>query len=148
MSAALLLVAGPAGARRGAGGDVDASAKFTVELGDQSGRYEFVQSEIVPSTLDGTPQVPVSIHAADKDELLEEFVLSGQVERGRQKTSDDLALALNVSVGNLSMLFNSTDGDCTVKVKTLTDSRIAGSFTCDTTYGGEPLTARGRFKAR
>jgi hypothetical protein len=46
------------------------------------------------------------------------------------------------------MLLNSTDGDCTVKVKTLTDSRIAGSFTCDTTYGGEPLTARGRFKAR
>ncbi len=79
---------------------------------------------------------------------LEEFVLAGRVEKGKQKTSDAVALGLNVIVGDASMLLSSTEGECTVAVKTLTDSRIAGSFTCDTTYGGEPLTAKGKFKAR
>jgi hypothetical protein len=46
------------------------------------------------------------------------------------------------------MLLSSTDGGCTVKVTTLTKSRVSGSFTCDTTYGGQPLTAKGTFKAR
>jgi hypothetical protein len=35
-----------------------------------------------------------------------------------------------------------------VKVTTLTKSRVNGSFTCDTAYGGDPLTANGTFKAR
>jgi len=35
-----------------------------------------------------------------------------------------------------------------VKVRTLTKSRVSGSFTCDTTYGGQRLKAKGTFKAR
>jgi len=46
------------------------------------------------------------------------------------------------------MLLDSTDGGCTVKVTTLTRSRVFGSFTCDTTYGDQPLKAKGTFKAR
>ena len=43
---------------------VKASAKFTVELGDQSGSFDFGQSKITKSQLDWTPQVPVSVHAS------------------------------------------------------------------------------------
>ena len=82
-----------------------------MELGDQSTRFDFIQSTVVPSTLNGTPQVPVSLHASAEDDFLEEFVLAGQVEKGRQKTSDDVAPGLNVTVGNSSMFLNSTDGD-------------------------------------
>jgi hypothetical protein len=46
------------------------------------------------------------------------------------------------------MLLVSDDGGCAVKVKTMTASRVAGSFTCDTTYAGQPLKAKGTFKAR
>ena len=146
--ASVLLAAGASGAGAVAGGNVRASAIFTVELGDQSDRFNFRQSGITNSTLQGTPQVPVSLHASPKSDELEEFVLAGRVEKGEQETSEDLALGLNVTVGDASMFFNSVDGECTVKVRTLTDSRIVGSFTCDTTYGGDPLTAKGRFKAR
>jgi hypothetical protein len=59
-----------------------------------------------------------------------------------------LVAGLNVGVGNQSMLLNSTDGGCTVRVTTLTKRRIAGSFACDTTYGRQPLKAAGTFKAR
>jgi hypothetical protein len=150
--ALLVLVAALIGtasaATAGAGQTVKASAKFTVQLGDQSGSYEFGQSKIVKSQLDATPQVPVSLHAAPKSEPFQEFVLSGRVKKGTQRTSDAVALGINVDVGTLSMLLNSTDGGCTVKVTTLKKSRVTGSFTCDTTYGGNPLTAKGTFKAR
>jgi hypothetical protein len=147
-AASVLVTVGTSGAGAGEGGDVRASAKFTVDLGDQSDRFNFRQSGITNSTLRGTPQVPVSLHASPKSDDLEEFVLAGRVEKGEQETSEDLALGLNVTVGDTSMFLSSTDGECSVKVRTLTDSRIAGSFTCDTTYGGDPLTAEGRFKAR
>jgi hypothetical protein len=127
---------------------VKASAKFTVQLGDQSGSYDFVQSRIVESRLDWTPQVPVSLHASPKSDAFQEFALSGRVKKGRQATSERVALALNVEVGTQSMLLNSTDGECTVRATTVTKRRIAGSFTCDTTYGGDPLKADGTFKAR
>jgi hypothetical protein len=127
---------------------VKASAKFSVQLADQSGRYEFGQSKITKSQLGATPQVPVSLHAAPKAEPFQEFVLAGRAKKGTQQTSEAVALGINVEVGNQSMLLSSTDGGCTVKVTTLTKSRVSGSFTCDTTYGGQPLTAKGTFKAR
>jgi hypothetical protein len=127
---------------------VRASAKFSVQLADQSGKYEFGQSKIVKSQLDSTPQVPVSLHAAPKAEPFQEFSLSGRVEKGTQKTSDAVAVGISVDVGNQSMLLVSDGGGCTVKVTTLTKSRISGSFTCDTTYGDQPLKAKGTFKAR
>jgi hypothetical protein len=127
---------------------VRASAKFSVQLADQSGKYEFGQSKVVKSQLDWTPQVPVSLHAAPKAEPFQEFSLSGRVEKGTQKTSDAVAVGISVDVGNQSMLLVSDGGGCKVKVATLTKSRISGSFTCDTTYGGQPLKAKGTFKAR
>src|SRR5918996_1526669 len=134
----------PSGAAR----EVKASAKFTIELGDHSGRYDFGQSRITESQLDATPQVPVSLHAGPKNDPFREFALAGRVKKGSQPTSEAVALLLSVDVGNQSMLMNSTDGECTVRAKTLTKSRIAGSFTCDTTYGDQPLKAKGTFKAR
>jgi hypothetical protein len=127
---------------------VKASAKFTVELGDQSGTYDFAQSKITKSQLDWTPQVPVSLHASPRSDQFQEFAPSGRVKKGKQATSDEVALALNVEVGTQSMLLNSTAGDCTVRARTVTKRQIAGSFTCDTTYGGNPLKADGTFKAR
>jgi hypothetical protein len=138
------LLAAPAAAAR----TVKASAKFTVELGDQSGTYDFGQSPIAKSQLDWTPQVPVSLHAGPKADPFQEFALSGRVTKGRQATSERVALALNLEVGSQSMLMNSTDGECTVRATTVTKRRIAGSFTCDTTYGGEPVKAEGTFRAR
>jgi hypothetical protein len=111
---------------------VKASAKFSVQLADQSGKYEFGQSKIVKSRLDWTPQVPVSLHAARKAEPFQEFSLSGRVEKGTQKSSDAVVVGISVDVGNQSMLLVSDDGGCTVKVRTLAKSRISGSFTCDT----------------
>ena len=134
----------PAGAAR----NVKASAKFNVQLGDQSGTYDFGQSRIVRSQLDWTPQVPVSLHAAPKADPFKEFSLSGRVAKGKHKTSEAVVVGISVDVGNQSMLMISDDGGCAVKVTTLTKSRISGSFTCDTTYGGEPLKAKGTFKAR
>jgi hypothetical protein len=128
--------------------EVDAKARVTVTIATATQRFSFGQSEIVASTLDGTPQVPVSLHAAAKSDPFTEFVLSGQVKKGSQKTSEQLVLALNVEIGTSSMLLSSDDGDCTVKVKTLTDSRIAGSFSCDTTYGGDDVSASGTFRAK
>jgi hypothetical protein len=145
---ATVLVAVGSAAAPGTGRTVRASATFTVQLADQSGSYNFGQSKITKSRLDATPQVPVSLHAAPKAEPFEEFVLSGRVKKGTQETSEAVALGINVEVGNQSMLLNSTDGGCTVKVTTLTKSRVTGSFTCDSTYGGDPLTAKGTFKAR
>ncbi|MFL6242827.1 MAG: hypothetical protein ACJ73V_07365 [Acidimicrobiia bacterium] len=144
--AAALVVAGSGTAD--AAKTVKASAKFSVQLADQSGRYEFGQSKIVKSQLDATPQVPVSLHAGPKAHPFQEFVLSGRVEKGTQPTSEAVALGISADVGNQSMLLVSTDGGCTVKVTTLTKSRVSGSFTCDTTYGGQPLKAKGTFKAR
>jgi hypothetical protein len=74
-----------ASATAGAVRNVKASAKFTVRLADQSGAYEFGQSRIVQSQLDWTPQVPVSLHAAPRNEPFKEFTLSGRVEKGTQK---------------------------------------------------------------
>jgi hypothetical protein len=88
------------------------------------------------------------LHAAPKNEPFQEFTLSGRVEKGTQKTSEAVVVGISVDVGNQSMLLVSDDGGCTVKVKTMTSSRVAGSFTCDTTYGGQPLKAKGSFKAR
>ena len=127
---------------------VKASAKFLAQLADQSGKYDFGQSKIVKSQLDWTPQVPVSLHAAPKAKPFDEFSLSGRVEKGTQKTSDAVVVGISVDVGNQSMLLVSDDGGCSVKVTTLTNSRISGSFTCDTTYGDQPLKAKGTFKAR
>jgi len=127
---------------------VKASARFSVQLADQSGKYEFGQSKIVKSRLDWTPQVPVSLHAAPKAEPFQEFSLSGRVEKGTQKSSDAVVVGISVDVGNQSMLLVSDDGGCTVKVRTLTKSHISGSFTCDTSYGDQPVTAKGTFKAR
>lgn len=127
---------------------VKASAKFTVTLADQSGSYDFGQSRITKSYLEWTPQVPVALHAGPKQDPFREFSLSGRVKKGKQSTSDAVALGISVDVGNQSMLMISTDGGCTVDVTTLTKRRIAGSFTCDTTYGRQPLKAQGTFKAR
>jgi hypothetical protein len=143
-TAVIAAASSPAGAAR----NVNASAKFTVKLADQSGKYDFGQSGIVQSQLDGTPQVPVSLHAAPRNEPFQEFSLSGRVEKGTQKTSEAVVVGISVEVGNQSMLAVSDDGGCTVKVKKMTTSRIAGSFTCDTTYGGDPLKAKGTFEAR
>ena len=143
---AALIVTGSATAE--ATRTVKAMAKFSVQLADQSGKYAFGQSKIVKSRLDWTPQVRVSLHAAPKAEPFQEFSLSGRVEKGTQKTSDAVAVGISVDVGNQSMLLVSDNGGCTVKVTTLTKSRISGSFTCDTTYGGQPLKAKGTFKAR
>ena len=78
-----LVVAGSATAD--AAKTVKASAKFSVQLADQSGRYEFGQSKIVKSRLDATPQVPVSLHAGPKARPFQEFVLAGRVEKGRSR---------------------------------------------------------------
>jgi hypothetical protein len=141
-------VVGLGPASSGAAREVKASAKFTVELGDQSGSYDFGQSRITESQLDWTPQVPVSLHAGRRSDPFQEFALSGRVKKGGQRTSEAVALLLSVEVGTQSMLMNSTDGECTVRAKTLTKSRISGSFTCDTTYGDQPMKAKGTFKAR
>jgi hypothetical protein len=89
---------------------VKASAKFTVELGDQTGSYDFGQSRITKSQLAWTPQVPVSLHASPKSDPFKEFTLAGRVKKGKQPTSEAVALGLNVDVGNQSMLLSSTDG--------------------------------------
>jgi hypothetical protein len=102
----------------------------------------------VESELDATPQVPISLHATPEDDPFDEFVLAGRAEKGKQKTSEALVLSINVSVGRSSVFEINDDGKCTVKIKTLTDERIAGSFTCDTIYGEEPLRAKGKFKAQ
>jgi hypothetical protein len=117
---------GLAPASAAAAREVKASAKFTVELGDHSGSYDFGQSRITESQLDWTPQVPVSLHAGRRSGPFQEFALSGRVKKGSQRTSEAVALLLSVEV----------------------KSRIAGSFTCDTTYGEQPLKAKGTFKAR
>jgi hypothetical protein len=142
--AVVCLSTGPADATR----TVKASAKFTVALGDQSGTYDFGQSRVVKSRLDWTPQVPVSLHASPKADPFQEFAVSGRVKKGKQVTSDEVALALNIDVGAQSMLLNSTAGECTVRARTVTKRQIAGSFACDTTYGGDQLQANGTFKAR
>jgi hypothetical protein len=136
--------AGPAGAAK----TVKASAEFTVQLADLSGSYDFTQSRVTKSRLDGPRQVPVSLHASPKSNTLQEFVLAGRVKKGTQATSEAVALGLSVDVGGQSMLLNSTDGGCTVNVTKLTKSRITGSFTCDTTYADQPVHAEGTFKAR
>jgi hypothetical protein len=141
-------VVGLGPASSGAAREVKASAKFTVELGDQSGSYDFGQSRITESQLDWTPQVPVSLHAGPKNDAFQEFALSGRVKKGSQRTSEAVAMLLSIEVGTQSMLMSSTDGECTVRAKTLTKSRISGSFACDTTYGDQPLRAKGTFKAR
>ena len=143
---AALILAGSEAA--GAAKTVKASATFSVQLADQSGKYEFGQSKIVKSQLDWTPQVPVSLHAAPKAEPFQEFSLSGRIKKGTQETSDAVVVGISVDVGNQSMLLVSDEGGCTVKVTTLTKSRISGSFICDTTYGDQPLKAKGTFKAR
>ena len=109
--ATALVAAGSAAA--GAAETVKASAKFSVQLADQSGKYDFGQSRITESQLDWTPQVPVSLHAAPKAEPFQELSLSGRVKKGSQKTSEAVAL-----------------GDHA------------------TTYGGQPLKAKGTFRAR
>jgi hypothetical protein len=124
---------------------VKASAKFTVQL---AGSYDFGQSRVTKSTLDGPRLVPVSLHASPKSNALQEFLLSGRVKKGTQPTSEAVALGLSVDVGGQSMLLDSTDGGCTVNVTRLTKSRISGSFTCDTTYADQPVHAEGTFKAR
>jgi hypothetical protein len=136
--------AGTAGAAK----TVKASAKFTVQLADQSGSYDFTQSRVTKSTLEGTRQVPVSLHASPKSNPIQEFVLAGRVKKGTQPTSEAVALGLSVDIGGQSMLLNSTDGGCTVNITKLTKSRVTGSFTCDTTYADQPVHAEGTFKAR
>ena len=142
--ALIATVSSPAGAAK----NVKASAKFSVQLADQSGKFDFGQSRIVQSQLDWTPQVPVSLHAAPKNEPFKEFSLSGRVKKGTQKTSEALVVGISVDVGTQSMLFVSDDGGCAVKVTTLTKSRISGSFTCDASYGGDALKAKGTFGVR
>lgn len=127
--------------------EVDATADFTLTYQGDSQDYSYVQSTIVPSTLDGTPQVPVSLHAADPDELLDEFVLSGRVEEGEQSTSDAVALGVGVHIGTSVVSINDTEGDCTVDVATLTEDAIEGTFRCDVDYAGEPATVDGAFAA-
>jgi hypothetical protein len=146
-----VLVAAVIGVGAGTAGGaktVKASAKFTVQLADRSGSYDFTQSRVTKSTLDGTRQVPVSLHASPKSNPIQEFVLAGRVKKGTQPTSDAVALGLSVDIGGQSMLLNSTDGGCTVNVTRLTKSRVTGSFTCDTTYADQPVHAEGTFKAR
>jgi hypothetical protein len=140
-----------AGASAGsaAGQEVEAAAKFSVTYGGDTAKFRFGQSSIVTSELGATPQVPVSLHAAPKNHPLDgEFVLAGRLKKGKQKTSQAVVLSLNISIGTRSAFYISDDGTCTVKVKALTDSRIAGSFTCNAEYGDEPLTAKGNFKAK
>jgi hypothetical protein len=144
VAAVIAAGAGPAEAAK----TVKASAKFTVQLADLSGSYDFTQSRVTKSTLEGSRQVPVSLHASPKSNPIQEFVLSGRVKKGTQPTSEAVALGLSVDVGGQSMLLNSTDGGCTVNVTKLTKSRITGSFTCDTTYADQPVHAEGTFKAR
>jgi hypothetical protein len=144
--AAFLVVAASSAAA--AGTNVDARAKFTVTIATATQRFSFGQSEIVASTLDATPQVPVSLHAAPKSDPFAEFVLSGKAKKGTQTTSARLVLTLNVELGDSSMLLTSDEGDCTITVRILTASRIAGSFTCDATYGGDDVTASGTFRAK
>jgi hypothetical protein len=139
---------GAGAATAGAAKTVKASAKFTVQLADLSGTYDFTQSRVTKSTLDGTRRVPVSLHASPKPNPIQEFVLAGRVKKGTQPTSDAVALGLSVDVGGQAMLLDSTDGGCTVSVTKLTKSRITGSFTCDTTYADQPVVANGTFKAR
>jgi hypothetical protein len=146
-----VLVAAVIGAGAGTAGaakTLKASANFTVQLDDLSGSYEFGQSRITKSTLEGTRRVPVSLHASPKSNPLQEFVLAGRVKQGTQPTSEAVALGLSVDVGGQSMLLDSTDGACTVDVTRLTKSRITGSFRCNTIYGSQPVLAQGTFKAR
>lgn len=134
------------GSDRPADGDeVEASASFEITLGEESASFEFPQSEVVPSHLDWTPQVPVNLHAGEA--FGDEFSLAGRVEEGEQETSDAVVVGLNVELGTSSALFVSDDGTCTVTVDGLTDSRIEGSFTCDAEYGEQPLIAEGTFEA-
>jgi hypothetical protein len=90
---AALIVAGSATAD--AAKTVKASAKFSVQLADQSGKYGFGQSKIVKSQLDWTPQVPVSLHAAPKAKPFQEFSLSGRLEKGTQKTGEAVVVGIS-----------------------------------------------------
>lgn len=68
--------------------EASASASFELTLGEESASFEFPQSEIVPSQLDWTPQVPVNLHAAEAgDAFGDEFSLAGRVEEGEQETA-------------------------------------------------------------
>jgi hypothetical protein len=128
-------------------GTVDATAEFSLTYQGETQDYTYAQSEIVESTLTGTPQVPVSLHATDPDEFLDEFVLAGQVDEGEQATSDALAVGVGVHIGDSVVSLNSTEGDCTVDVETISESEIEGTFHCDVDYAGDPVTADGSFAA-
>jgi hypothetical protein len=106
---AALVVAGSATAD--AARTVKASAKFSVQLADQSGNYEFGQSKIVKSQLDWTPQVPVALHAAPKSQPFQEFSLSGRVRKGTQKTSEAVAVGISVDVGTSRCCTSRPTGD-------------------------------------
>jgi hypothetical protein len=130
-------------------GDVQAAARLSVTYGGETATFDYGQSTAVPSTLRGPATNPVQLHAGPPDDPLREFVLSGVLDADEPvPTSDELVLALNVEVGGSAITLTSTDGSCTVSVEEHEDGRrIAGSFTCDTTYGDESLTASGTFSA-
>jgi hypothetical protein len=130
-----------------ASGTVDASAEFSLTYQGETQEYAYSQSAVIGSTLTGTPQVPVSLHATDPDEFLDEFVLAGQVDEGEQETSDALAVGVGVHIGDSVVSLNSTEGDCTVDVESISESEIAGTFHCEVDYAGEPVTADGTFAA-
>ena len=136
-------------AAEGSGAGVEATATFTVTYEGETATFDFVQSATVPSTLSGPETNPVQLHAGPPADPLREFVLTGRVERGEEiRTSDTTVLALNLEVGRQSITLSSTDGGCRVLVQDLTEGeRIAGSFTCDTTYGDQRLRAEGSFAA-
>ena len=128
---------------------LQASATFTVTLGQSSGDYEYTQSELVASTLESTPTVPVQLHASAPEDPLRELSLFGAVEEGAdQPTTQTLALAFNVELEGNVVALNSVAGECVVTVDALDQTSIAGSFLCSSTYAEEDLTAEGTFQAR
>lgn len=127
---------------------LQAEATFTVTLGDASGEYEYTQSELVASTLTGTSDVPVQLHASDPDDPLRELTISGAVEVGQdQPTSPTLALGLNVELDDTVVALNSLAGECVLTVERLDQTSMAGSFVCASIYAEEDLTAQGTFSA-
>lgn len=127
---------------------VRAAAMFTLAYGNQQAAFSFPQSRLTKSTLTGTPQVPISLHAASTQDVLQEFALAGRLRKGSQATSDAVALRIAVDVGSAAVSLGGTAGECTVTVTSLSSARISGSFSCYTVADGMPLTATGTFRAR
>lgn len=130
------------------GGGALATAEFTMTYRGSTTSYAYRENDTVPTTLEGRPVTTVGINATAPDDPLAGFYLTGQVAEGEQPTSATLRLRILIAetLPDLIVL-SSQEGECTITVESAATDAVAGSFSCDTTSGDEPLTAAGTFSA-